>query len=387
MNKKLFWLYTLSASVYFTQGIESLPLLPITFFFKNTLHLTESRVMFLMSWITLAWLIKPLIGHYVDKISKKACILISLLLSIIFAITLGLLPLLPIFWLIILMMFSSSSTAIRDIATDAIASIEGKRFKITGRLQSVSWGFLTFAGILTGVLGGYISQHFSYQTAYLLLIPIYLLIMLIVNKYKEESISLKTENMWQTLKVLVKDKHLLLVCLFLFLYKLSPSFGMPITYILQDKFGWSQTFIGLQDTISACVSLIGAWIYFHYSKKINLIKWLTIFIFIGAVTTLCYLFLTPFTYMLYNILFSMMGMFVTLLLLDFMAQNTKSGFEAMSFALLCSVSNLTATINGFSGSFLLPIVGLKWLIIISALTSFICLPLIPRLNIGLDKQE
>jgi len=171
-----------------------------------------------------------------------------------------------------------------------------------------------------------------------------------------------------------------LVCLFLFLYKFSPAFGTPLTFILKDKFMWSKQFIGTMDTVSAGVGLLGAWAYFHCSKKLNLRKWLIASVFIGAVTTLCYLYFTPQTAIAYNVIFSVVGMFISLLILDFMAQNTKKGLESTSFALLCSVSNLAATCNGFAGSFLFPIIGLQWLIVISALTSFICLPIIPYLK-------
>jgi predicted MFS family arabinose efflux permease len=188
----------------------------------------------------------------------------------------------------------------------------------------------------------------------------------------------------KTFKRLFSDKRLLLVCLFLFLYKFSPAFGTPLVFIMKDKFHFSKQFLGILDSISAGFSIIGALFYWRYSKKINMKKWLFASVFIGALLTLFYLYFTPLTSIIYNCLFAPMGMFVSLLVLDFMAQNTKKGLESTSFALLCSVSNLAGTCNGFAGSFLFPIIGLQWLIIISALTSFICLPIIPYLKMSKD---
>jgi predicted MFS family arabinose efflux permease len=234
---------------------------------------------------------------------------------------------------------------------------------------------------MTGFLGGYISEHRNYQVVYLILIPIYLLIIAIVMNYKDENVVTKSSiNLLQTLKELFTDKRLLLVCLFLFLYKFSPGFGTPLTFIMRDTFHWSKQWLGTLDTISAAVGLLGAWAYFHYSKRLNLRKWLIASVFLGAVTTLAYLYFTPVTAIVYNVIFSVMGMFISLLILDFMARNTKVGLESTSFALLCSVSNLAATCNGFAGSYLFPIIGLQWLIIISAITSFACLPIIPFLK-------
>jgi MFS family permease len=383
MNKKLFWIYALSSVIYFGQGIEGLPSLPFFFYLKENLHLDESRIMFLSAWITLAWLVKPLIGYLIDssKYSKKVWIVGSLLGSLLFASILGLLPYIPLVWLIIFMAIASSNTAIRDVATDGVMCVEGKKAKITGRIQSLQWGFLTVASVLTGFLGGYLSEHWNYRVGYLSLIPIYLLIIAIVMKYKpSKSVTKSSINLRQTLKELLTDKRLLLVCLFLFLYKFSPAFGTPLTFILKDKFMWSKQFIGTMDTVSAGVGLLGAWAYFHYSKKLNLRKWLIASVFVGAIITSCYLYFTPVTAIVYNIIFSVIGMFISLLILDFMAQNTKKGLESTSFALLCSISNLASTCNGFAGSFLFPIIGLQWLIVISALTSFACLPIIPFLK-------
>lgn len=382
MKKSNFWIYLLSASIYFTQGIENLPSLSFFFYLKDTLHLNESRIMFLSSWITLAWLIKPLWGYLSDNfLTKKYWIIGSLIGSLIFATILGMIQYIPLLWLIIFMSLTSATTAIRDVNIDGLACVEGKKAKITGRIQSLQWGFLTVATVMTGFLGGYLAEHWNYQVGYLTLIPIYLLIIAIVTQYKPSKIVRKSDiNLLQTLKELFTDKRLLLVCLFLFLYKFSPAFGTPLTFILKDKFMWSKQFIGTMDTVSASVSLLGAWAYFHYSKRLNLTKWLIASVFIGAIITSCYLYFTPITAIAYNIIFSVIGMFISLLILDFMAQNTKKGLEATSFALLCSVSNLTSTCNGFAGSFLFPIIGLQWLIIISAITSFACLPIIPYLK-------
>lgn len=384
MNKKLFWIYALSSAIYFGQGIEGLPSLPFFFFLKDTLRLDESRIMFLCSWITLAWLGKPILGYFSDNfLTKKIWIVGSLTASLIFATLLGMIPYLPLVWLIIFMSVASSCTAWRDVACDGLMVVEGKKAKITGRIQSLQWGFLTVASVLTGVIGGYVAEHWNYQVGYLILIPLYLIIIAIVTQYKPSKIVTKKGiNLLQTLKELFTDKRLLLVCLFLFLYKFSPAFGTPLTFILKDKFMWTKQFIGTMDTISAGISILGAWAYFHYSKKLNLRKWLITSVFIGASVTSCYLYFTPVTAIIYNCLFAPIGMWISLLLLDFMAQNTKKGLESTSFALLCSVSNLAATCNGFAGSFLFPIIGLQWLIVISALTSFACLPIIPFIKGG-----
>jgi hypothetical protein len=68
-------------------------------------------------------------------------------------------------------------------------------------------------------------------------------------------------------------------------------------------------------------------------------------------------------------------------MLDFFARKSKNGLECVTFALLTSVSNITGTLNSLVGGFLFPIVGLQWLIIVSSVTSFLCLPLLKKIRI------
>jgi hypothetical protein len=135
-------------------------------------------------------------------------------------------------------------------------------------------------------------------------------------------------------------------------------------------------------TIGTAFEISGALLYYKFSQKIKLKKWLFISVFLGAVTTLSYLYYTPVTAVIYNVVYSVAGMFIFLMVMDFMARNTLKGLEATSFAFLCSISNLALVTSNLSGAILLPLIGLKWLIVISALTSFLCLPLINKIEVA-----
>jgi len=108
---------------------------------------------------------------------------------------------------------------------------------------------------------------------------------------------------------------------------------------------------------------------------------LIVSVFIGALTTLCYLWFNQYSAIVYSILFSFIGMFIFLNIMTLMASSTITGKEATSFALLCAINNLAGTASTLSGAWLYPLVGLKPLIIISAFTSFLALPLIKKLEI------
>jgi len=381
-NKKLFWIFTLSSAVYFTQGIEGLPAQGLFYYLKETLHYSPEKIMVISTITVLFWLIKPLIGYIIDHfLNKKAWIFFALFFDIILVIFIGLMQL-PIFVLIILLVLNSGNAAFRDVAVDGIMCVEGKRYSATGKIQSIQWVSISVAGLFSGVLGGYIAERWGYQAGYLMLTPIYLLVGIPAYFYKEEPAQeIKTPStLILDLKKLLTNKRLLIIGLFIFLYKYSPSFGTPLFFIQRDGFKWGKIWIGWLGTISTVCGIIGSLLYYRFSTRINIKKWLFWSVFLGAITSLSYLYYTPLTAVIYDVVYSFIGMFIFLMVMDFMARKTLPGLEATSFALLCSISNLALVASNLSGAFLLSIVGLKWLIIVSALTSFLCLPLINKIE-------
>jgi len=417
INKKLFWIYLLSGAIYFTQGVEGLPGLSLFLYLKEKLGFTPEKMMLIASITGIAWIIKPIFGYLIDNyLTKKKWIVLSLLGSIGIALFMGLNPILTIPILILTGIIGNYNSASRDVATDGIMCVEGKETDNCDKIQAIQWTSITIASILVGLGGGYIAEHFSYKVGYLCLIPIYLLILGIVlnyrtvvskNKIKEDSCNYckfridcggDENNICQEFEPLVKkvsilktiysykelfqNKQFLLACLFLFLYKYSPSFGTPLAFIERDIFKWSAQWLGTLGAIISCFEILGAIIFFKFCKSINIKRWLYISVFLGACTTLSYLYFTPVTAIVYGIIYAIMGMGIHLIVMSWMAKSTLSGKEATSFALLCSINNLAAgTASSLSGAFLLPLVGLKFLIVISAFTSFLCLPIIKKLEI------
>ncbi len=381
MNKKLFWIFALSSAVYFTQGIESLPSQGLFYYLKETLHFSPQKIMLLGSITTVAWLVKPIIGYIIDNfLDKRAWIFIALAFDIILVLFLGLVAL-PIIILVMVLIINSTNAAFRDVAVDGIMCVEGKKNNTTGKIQSIQWISISLAGLLTGIGGGFIAERWNYRVAFLCLIPVYFLVALPAYFYKEEDVlkDKPSTTFFTDMKKLFSNNKIIIVSLFIFLYAYSPSFGTPLLFMQRDTFKWGKIWIGTLATIGTVFQVVGALFYYKFSQKINIRKWLFISVFLGAVTSLSYLYYTPVTAVVYDILYSFVGMFIFLMVLDFMARNSVKNLEATSFALLCSVNNLAQVASSFSGAILLPIVGLKWLIILSAFTSFLCLFLIKKI--------
>ena len=172
---KLFLLYSLSILCYFIQGIEALPSLSLFKYFKEVLMYPPHKLMTLNAIVGLAWIPKILWGYFIDQfLSKRIWIALSLIIDLITVLFLGIWSL-PVVFLATMMFLNSTDSAIRDVAVDGVMCIEGKRYKITGKIQSVQWIAITIASIITGLLGGYLADRYSYKIGFLLLIPFYLL--------------------------------------------------------------------------------------------------------------------------------------------------------------------------------------------------------------------
>ena len=382
-NKKLFWIFALSSAVYFTQGIEGLPAQGLFYYLKETLNFSAEKIMLIGCLTTFAWLVKPLIGYLIDSfLSKRAWIFISLALDIVFVLFLGLIQL-PLFILVVLLIIRSGNAAFRDVAVDGIMCVEGKKYQATGKIQSIQWVSILIAGLFTGIGGAFISEKWGYQVGFLCLVPVYFLVALPAYFYQEEAQKKKylpAATLLADLKRLFSDKKILIIGLFIFLYKYSPSFGTPLFFIQRDSFKWSKMWIGTLGTISTVFGIIGALLYYKFSQKLNLKKWLFFSVLAGGLTTLSYLYYTPLTAVAYDVVYSLVGMFIFIMVMDFMARHSVRGLEATSFAFLCSINNLAGVSSNLSGAFLFPVIGLKWLIVFSALTSFLCLFLINKIE-------
>ncbi|MFH0826504.1 MAG: MFS transporter [Candidatus Omnitrophota bacterium] len=381
-DKRIFWIFALSSAVYFTQGIESLPSQGLFYYLKETLGFSPEKIMFLSSITISAWLVKPLIGYIIDHFfNKKSWIIMALVFDIVLVAFMGLAAL-PLSILVAMLVLNSTNTAFRDVAADGIMCVEGKNYQATGKIQSVQWISLNVAILVTGIAGGYLAEKWGYRAAFLSLIPFYILVAVPAFLYRQEdqASEKKPSSFALDMKKLFSNKQILVIGLFIFLYKYSPSFGTPLFFIQRDAFHWGKIWIGTLATIGTVFSIAGSLLYYKFSQRIKIKKWLFISVFVGAVTTLSYLYYTPVTAVIYDVVYSFMGMFIFLMVLDFMARNTLKGLEATSFALLTSISNLALVASNLSGAFLFPVLGLKGLIIISSLASFLCLFLINKIE-------
>jgi MFS family permease len=386
-------LYILFALTYFNQGINNLASQPLYFYLRENLGLSVPTIMWLGSLSTLPWMVKPVYGWISDSFplfsyKRKSYIILSCIISVGILFFIGISPILSLPLLMSLIVLESLGGAFDDVCIDGIMVERGKELNETGRFQSIQWGALYTAQILTGISGGYIAQHYNYKTAYLIIAIFPLLISYFAFRYPEPKAESKKSSLglgsW--LKALSR-RQFLLSALFLFCLWFSPSIGTPLMDKMRNGLHFSKIWIGWLETIGAVCSLMGALLYFKFSKGINIKKWLIWGTLLSAISTFAYLYLTRSTVLWYTLLFGVSGSFIQLILLDYMARACPDGTEATTFALLCSVVNFGTFCSKLAGGALFKYLGYNGLVVVSGIATLLCLLFIPFLEMKYEENH
>lgn len=381
-------LYILFSLIYVNQGFYSLPGLSTFYLMKEGWGLTVTKMSIIGSILTLPWIIKPLYGFISDTFPifghrRKPYLLISYLVICLTGIYIYIMGLTFISYVIIGLligiMFASS-----DVLCDAIMVENGQKYNLTGKFQSIQWGSIEIAAILTGVLGGLIAKYLNYQYAYLFTVPLPLITFLFLLKYyKEERVTKVNTNTFKAIQGAVKNKQLWLGIIFLFLLYFSPSFGIALMFKMVDTLKFDKIFLGILSSTGAIFGILGTVIYFLICKKFKIKKLLFYSTLVAGLTTFAYLYFPNKSIaLIYTSIFGITGMLCHLTILDFCARVTPKEIEGTVFALIMSVLNLGSMGSNLLGGYLYSLIGLQWLIVISGITTLLCLPLLRFIHLG-----
>src|SRR5215813_4033190 len=164
--------------LYFVQGIveptDGLLSQPIKSLLRNWGYSAASAAWFI-AILSIAWAIKPLYGLLADFVpfagsQRRGYLLLTTTVATISLTTLYFVPLSSERALLLLLLLLPAAVAIAfsDVVIDAMMVTAGQRRGVTGRLQSIQWASMYAAMILTGVIGGALSQAGMQQLAFLI---------------------------------------------------------------------------------------------------------------------------------------------------------------------------------------------------------------------------
>src|SRR5262244_1092474 len=177
-RRSLIGLATLFGLLYFVQGIveptDGLLSQPIKSLLRNWDYSAASTAWFI-AILSLAWTIKPLYGLLTDFVpfagsQRRGYLLLTTAVASVSMTAVYLLPLTSerAVVLLILLLPSAVAIAFSDVVIDAMMVETGQQHNMTGLLQSVQWACMYAAMIVTGVVGGFLSQWGMQQAGFLI---------------------------------------------------------------------------------------------------------------------------------------------------------------------------------------------------------------------------
>ncbi len=409
-GKPFTWLVIFFGVAYFCQHFGQAGLInqPLTYYFKEVLHYGADQIATFFAILTIPWMIKPVYGLICDYLPlfgyrrKSYLLLLNLAAAGGFFAISGFGDTGAIRMALVMTAFC---TAFSDVAVDGLMVELGKKTGRTAQFQSTQWLWFNVAMVLSSLAGGFFSEYLPVESGYrvaAMVTAIFPLVMVVATWFwvKEEKSRIELAGIKQTslgLWQALKSRTIWLIVGFLAFWQFSPSFGTPMYIHMTDTLQFSQAFIGILGAIASVASVIGAlvfnrWLANRYTTK-TMLYWSA---GLGVVGTLSYLLLlnpattgTATTAIALNFIFGIAAQISMLATLNLAAENCPKRVEAMTFAVLMSVFNLSAQGSSIFGSWLYEHVfekSLFPLIIVSAVFTALCIVLIPLLP-NTQKEE
>ncbi len=396
------------AVVYFfsMNGLGALPALAINFLLKEKIGLAPEQLAYFQAITLLAWVVKPLWGMISDLFPlfgsrRKSYLVLSSLFAAVCWLILSFTSAYTTTLLLVFITLIYMAYAFQDVVTDGLMVETGQPLNMTGQFQSIQWTAVYIAMILTALAGGLVADFaqkgtLSYSALFLLtaLFPTLTAIVAFF-MIKEPARTRPGEKAAASLREIFRHPGIWVLSFFLFLWNFSPSFGAPFFYYMVDTLGFSGSFLGALQAIASGGMLLGSILYGFFFAKIPLKKFLFFSVLLGVAATLSYFvyfmpgitsqpFLLRGIALTMNFFLGIASAVIFLALLNLAARTSPQYAGGTVFALLMSFYNFGQMGSSALGGFLFPLVGLKTLIVVSAVCSLFVLFLLPYLPIEKD---
>jgi predicted MFS family arabinose efflux permease len=349
-------IYLFFAANYFAQGMSGIAYEPINYLLKDHFGLSAGQTSVFIAWMTLPFLIKPLLGFPTDLIPIRGrrrlphILLASLMatgawifLAFRHQYTYGL--------LLLMLFLANIGIASSDVVCDAVMVERGKPLGLTGRYQAVQIGTLYLSLVATGLGGGWLAAHASYRQVFALTALFPLMILVSCVWIRETPTPPTPRLAIKEFIGLLKERRFWLLSLIIFLWNFYPFFGTVQFYFQSETLHLSPVFIGMLSTLGGFSGFLGAAFFWKAHGKLwNRDAMVKAGAMIGAVVSLLYFFyLGPVSVAIVEIIFGFTSVVLRLGLMDLLARSCPDRAEATSFALFMSVFDLAASASNTAG--------------------------------------
>jgi Na+/melibiose symporter-like transporter len=366
----------------------------LKFFLKENLHLKADAVagFFLVGQFTNY--IKPVAGLCTDSIPlfrtrRRHYLILSLLGTGLFFLLLIVIPhkysIMLFVYVFLYMTVVFTSTTLGGVMVEV-----GTQHKAEGRLTAQRIGMFRLGSLIGGPIGGWLASFpfaFAMTAAslwHLILVPLFFFFL------PEAPTATMNTGVWheakRQFKVLMTSKTLLSAAGMIFLIAASPGFNTPLLYYQTDTLHFSKLFIGMLGTVAAATGIGATILYFGVCRHLSLRTLLAWSIIVHGIGTLCFLqYHSARTAVIITALHGITVTLATLPVYDLAFRATPRRSEALGYAVMMSVWNLTNGLSDLTGSWLfarfhLTFLHLVWL---NAGTTMLVLFMVPILPAAL----
>lgn len=356
------------AVLYFVQGVaeptEGLLAQPVRSLLRSW-DMNAGEIATFMFLVSMPWNLKLAFGLLTDfvpvfRLRRKSYLIISASITLVGMTAAALYPL-PhgaTTTLVLLVLLATFGIAFSDVVTDAYMVDRGQPLGLTGRLQSAQWTAMYLAGLLTGVLGGFLSQHGLLRAGFgicavLSLVTLYIALFQVTEEPNPRTRANQITHAVSSLSDAVTNRSILTVAGFLFLINFNP-FSTDVLYVhMTNALGFSEQFVGITYTLKSVGAILAGVLYGIYSPRIRIA-----FLVHGSIAFMClaslvYLGMNSTTQaIIVSIIYGLVYMITTLIQLDLAARFCPAASAGTVFAVLMSLTNLgTSSASVFGGWF------------------------------------
>ncbi|NEP70725.1 MAG: folate/biopterin family MFS transporter [Okeania sp. SIO2G4] len=406
--------------VYFVQGILGLGRLAVSFFLKDELAMSPAEVSAMLGVVVIPWMIKPVFGFISDGVPilgyrRRPYMIFSGILGAFSWVALAKWVHTPLAATGAIAL-SSLSVAISDVIVDSLVvqRVQKESVSSTGSLQSLCWAASALGGLITAYLSGYLLEHFSNQTVFLMTAIFPLIVSAVAWLIDEEkvTIGINFDNVKQQIKqvkIAVTKKSILLPTAFLFLWQATPNSESAFFFFSTNELGFQPEFLGRIRLVTSIAAFIGVWLFQRFFKSVpfrQIFGWSIVISAVLGMTTL--LLVTHANRSLGiddhwfslgdSLVLTVMGEIAFMPVLVLAARLCPPGVEATLFALLMSIYNLAGLISHEGGALLMHWLEVTetnfdnlWLLIVitnlSTLLPLFLLNWLPAANAQMEENE
>jgi MFS family permease len=346
---------------YFAQGLAGgLITQPLTYYLKSlgvgTAHAAQFAAL-----IAVPWMIKPAYGLITDFVPlfgrRRKSYLI--LMPAMAALGYG--------WLINVhapalvaaaLILTTVGMAATDVVVDAVMVEHGRRTGLTAQFQGQQWIWVNLAGIVTGVLGGWVSTVWAPASALhwaaciVVCAPVAVCVAgwLLVEEPVDHS-----PPGWQrtvtALRAVARARPVWIVAGFLACWNAVPRFSTPLYYHMTDRLEFSQAFIGELTAVGAIGATLGALLYRrHLAVRYPSSRLAPAVILTAALVTAAHVFLRDeLTALVLHLTGGMVGMVALLTFFNMAAAACPLEAAGFTFAALMSVHTISLQVGSMLG--------------------------------------